>query len=319
MTRALRLTMYLLLAAGLVELVLQLMLPPFSPRVFLDDRSANVLRLAHGSQANARMFGRTVHISVDPVGDRVTPGQPSSGKVLHIVGDSQVFGWGLNDDETLPARVQQLLGPEWLVRNHGVPGYGPTQYKKLIDQLPKSEHVLLVFTEENDLWDSFDIASAGSYCGHMSEGWASRWSLPCSVLDSRLVQSLAAWLVNTGVSPTPIGFTEESTAAATVSSSRVMSWLAVERARRKNLVVSVVPWRGRISEELRRSYFPPANALQRSEYLPDECGARAQFRAWPRPQELFLPDDSHISALGARLLGQCLVDALRQRRNRERA
>lgn len=312
----LRLGIAIVAGLAVLELVLRVCLAPLTPKVFRDDPTASVLRLAPESVVDVRMFGRAVHVSVDTAGHRSTPGAPASltARVLHVVGDSQVFGWGIADAETLPTHLQQALGAGWRVVNHGVPGYGPWQYRKVLADVPADEVVVLLLTEENDLWDSFDLGKAGSYCGYMSDGSAARSGLPCALFDARLVQALSSWYAQTPITPTPLGFTHSSTVAASVASERVARWLASERERRRDkLMVSVVPWRGRFSESFRQAYFPTPDNAQDEAYWPDDCGMRKLFATSGDPLSLYLPGDSHVSAAGSRLLGRCVLDGLRRR------
>ena len=58
---------------------------------------------------------------------------PSPGEVL-VVGDSQVFGLGVEEEETFSVRLDALL-PEAAVVNAGVPTYGPAEYTALLEEL----------------------------------------------------------------------------------------------------------------------------------------------------------------------------------------
>jgi hypothetical protein len=67
-------------------------------------------------------FDVTYHI--DGEGTRVVPGRPGAGPKWLVLGASFVFGLGVGDDDTLPARLQALR-PDRRVVNLGVNGYGP--------------------------------------------------------------------------------------------------------------------------------------------------------------------------------------------------
>ncbi len=73
---------------------------------------------------------------------------------MHVVGDSLAFGWGLGDADTLPSCLQERLRNTWQVVNHGVPGYGPRQYARLVADLPRDEIVVLLYCEANDVRDA---------------------------------------------------------------------------------------------------------------------------------------------------------------------
>jgi hypothetical protein len=82
-----------------------------------------------GAVARARMKTRDglelydVTYHVGPDGTRVVPGRPETGPAWRIFGDSYAFGMGLEDGETMAARVQ-ALHPEARVFNHGAIGHG---------------------------------------------------------------------------------------------------------------------------------------------------------------------------------------------------
>ena len=76
---------------------------------------------------------------------------------LFVLGDSQTFGHGLNDDETWPARLQGLLDierPGTQVENWGVPGINVDQYAERLKRLlvaAKAGDAVLVGVSWNDL------------------------------------------------------------------------------------------------------------------------------------------------------------------------
>ena len=84
------------------------------------------------------------------------------GRRILVLGDSFVFGWGVDDGETLPARLEAILnagsppGGGVCVLNLGVPGYGPGREAALLRRrgIPlEPDLVLLVLTESNDVLD----------------------------------------------------------------------------------------------------------------------------------------------------------------------
>jgi len=76
---------------------------------------------------------------------------------LFILGDSQTFGHGLNDDETWPARLQETLNthrPGTRVENWGVPGINIDQYATRLDRVlaeARDGDFVLVGVSWNDL------------------------------------------------------------------------------------------------------------------------------------------------------------------------
>jgi hypothetical protein len=77
------------------------------------------------------VFKQTYHI--EPTGERRTPGSSADGPTYLFVGDSYVFGEGLSDDQTLPARFAAGLRPPAHVVNLGVLGYSPAHVLRAIE------------------------------------------------------------------------------------------------------------------------------------------------------------------------------------------
>ncbi|NLF25072.1 MAG: hypothetical protein GX589_05370 [Deltaproteobacteria bacterium] len=81
---------------------------------------------------------RAVKISINPDASRVTRKENTAysraiSKII-CIGDSFIFGEGLDDEETLPWRLQELL-PDRNVINHGVGGFGTCQTMLRLSQL----------------------------------------------------------------------------------------------------------------------------------------------------------------------------------------
>lgn len=74
-----------------------------------------------------------------------------------VVGDSQVFGLGVEENETFSARLQALLPNNAQVINAGVPTYGPPEYDKVLADLlekRKPKRVVYVVNFANDLLEA---------------------------------------------------------------------------------------------------------------------------------------------------------------------
>ena len=122
-------------------------------------------------------------VSVGPLGLR---GQARPGGVL-LLGDSAGFGQGLDDDQTIAARLQALLAAKAdgaappPVTNAGVPGYNTTtqlaQLKVLLPQLrPRQVVLLYVVDNDTDLRPGVWVKEDGSLDLHLPTGLLSRVS-----------------------------------------------------------------------------------------------------------------------------------------------
>jgi hypothetical protein len=91
---------------------------------------------------------------------------------LIVVGDSQVFGLGVEDDQTVPARLGAVSKRQ--VINAGVPTYGPAEYlataRRLVKERPKAG-VVLVFNVANDF---FELERPNTSRHAVWDGWAVR-------------------------------------------------------------------------------------------------------------------------------------------------
>ncbi|MER2562785.1 MAG: hypothetical protein ABTQ32_18810 [Myxococcaceae bacterium] len=96
---------------------------------------------------------------------------PAATDVL-VVGDSQVFGLGVEDGETFSAQLGSLRKVN--VLNAGVPTYGPGEYTALVERLVaerKPKHVVYVMNVSNDL---FELGIPNTKRHQVWDGWAVR-------------------------------------------------------------------------------------------------------------------------------------------------
>lgn len=98
-------------------------------------------------------------------------GAPDPREIL-ILGDSQVFGLGVEEDQTAAAEMSRQLGVP--VRNAGVPTYGPGEYLTLARRLVQERHpaaVVVVLNMAND-WFELDLPNLKRH--RVWDGWAVR-------------------------------------------------------------------------------------------------------------------------------------------------
>ncbi len=60
-------------------------------------------------------------------GGEIAVPKPVNTRRLVCIGDSNTFGWGVEEDESFCSRLAPLLGPQWEAVNLGVPGYNAIQ------------------------------------------------------------------------------------------------------------------------------------------------------------------------------------------------
>ncbi|KIG17484.1 hypothetical protein DB30_03185 [Enhygromyxa salina] len=89
-----------------------------------------------------------------------------------VLGDSQVFGLGVNDDETFSAQLAAITSRP--VLNAGVPTYGPPEYLALAKELLEQRKPAVVVLTINFLNDAFEIDRPNKDRHTVWDGWAVR-------------------------------------------------------------------------------------------------------------------------------------------------
>lgn len=97
--------------------------------------------------------------------------EPSEGDVI-VVGDSQVFGLGVDDDQTFSAALTGLAGRP--VINAGVPTYGPMEYLATARELLAERKAKTVVVVLNFVNDPFEIDRPNRERHAVWDGWAVR-------------------------------------------------------------------------------------------------------------------------------------------------
>lgn len=96
---------------------------------------------------------------------------PADGEIL-VVGDSQVFGLGVEDDETFSAGLAEATGRT--VLNGGVPTYGPEEYAAVAVEVARSRPASQVVFTLNMSNDLFELERPNRDRHAVWDGWAVR-------------------------------------------------------------------------------------------------------------------------------------------------
>lgn len=259
---------------------------------------------------------RVYRITIDSEGHRVVAGAPASAAhTVAVIGDSNVFGWGLADEETIPSQLQTVLGLDWKVVNLGVPGYGPATYVKVA--AGRTDTVLVILqTDANDLEEAQFVRSPmKSYCGYLAVNSSMFTDVPCIVWRSFIVNELMYIRSWRNKSKVPLQYTAAGLTAARLLRARIdslyRSFLAKYRGR---VLFATVPWDATIEPRRLRNYQPLLNEAHRFVELPDNtqlANIEKRFRAAIDRDALFLPGDEHLSARGVRLTAEELARDIR--------
>jgi hypothetical protein len=294
------------LIAGL--LVLELVLRTYYRRPLVERYFSPAANIAgYGLQKSTRFEylhnGRSVTVSIDSEGRRIVPGAPEQAPVtLYVIGDSQVFGWGLNDSESIPARLQQRLGPGWRVINLGVPGYGPFQYYEELSQIPDDAVALVIQTEANDLQDAYaPPRQLFSRCGYLvPRGWFGERT-PCFLLSSYVLAKITELRLKiSGELPVPLGYNPHAQVAARVLAYRTENlYRSALEKKTCHVIFAVIPWDAALDAKRLSNYRPRLSHAERFTELTNECELDRDFRQQTDVTLLFQKGDAHLSAAGA--------------------
>jgi hypothetical protein len=94
-----------------------------------------------------------------------------------VVGDSQVFGLGVEEEQTFSKRLEENLGTSFHVRNGGVPTFGPAEYNQMLAEIVpqrKPKFAIYVVNMANDL---FELFHPNTERHQIWDGWAVRKEL----------------------------------------------------------------------------------------------------------------------------------------------
>lgn len=205
-------TVYLLIAAAVLE--------PSVPARFepLDGAAAGPLHqpdadlgFAHRPGARVRAVreveGSVTYDVVYTIGSdglRVTPPAPG-GRPVVFFGCSYTFGDGVDDDETLPARLAVALGGRADVVNRAVGGYGPHQMLRALETgrapLPPGAHVFHqgLFDHVRRVAGKAPWDDAGPR--YELDGDGVRWTGPLHAPLVRPLRGIARVLARNGILP----------------------------------------------------------------------------------------------------------------------
>lgn len=137
-----------------------------------------IVRVA--SNLNDTYYGPDFHMTLatDRFGYRVGPLGPVKGEergLVLLLGDSYIFGWGVEGGQTLASHLDQVLSESGIrVVNAGVPGHGTLamaeQLKRLKSQFPVERiRAIVVFHSNNDTVDNVHFAIRKSGHSHPGE------------------------------------------------------------------------------------------------------------------------------------------------------
>jgi hypothetical protein len=172
--RALQVALGLALGAGLVEAAFHVRDGGAFPHLNLyrSDPRLGVRLRPHASQGFALGKNPPSKIHINGAGLRGAELPPPGPGEILVLGDSQVFGLGVDDDQTFSARLAKRTGRT--VINAGVPTYGPPEYNALAAELIAARKPATVVLAVNMLNDLFEADRPNRERHRVWDGWAVR-------------------------------------------------------------------------------------------------------------------------------------------------
>jgi len=142
--------------------------------VYVPDAELGV-RLRPGAEEKISFGGNPVtSVRINAEGYRGADwGAPTGAEIL-VLGDSQVFGLGVEERQSLSAVAQKALGAAVQVRNAGVPTYGPVEMEKELSRLVAARKPKTVVYAVNFVNDPFEADRPNTSRHRVWDGWAVR-------------------------------------------------------------------------------------------------------------------------------------------------
>ena len=114
-------------------------------------------------------------VRINSEGYRGDEWPPKSDDEIVVVGDSQVFGLGVEEDETFEKEIERALTKKRVVvRNLGVPTYGPAEYNKVLAESLAKRPARTVVWVANMANDLFEAKRPNKERHTVWDGWAVR-------------------------------------------------------------------------------------------------------------------------------------------------
>lgn len=131
------------------------------------------VRLQPGATERVSFGGNPVtHVRINASGFRGADWPPPDGDEIVVIGDSQAFGLGVEENETFSAGLATALGKP--VLNAAVPTWGPPEFEKIIDEITAKRPGKTVLYVVNLVNDLFEARRPNTERHVVLDGWAVR-------------------------------------------------------------------------------------------------------------------------------------------------
>ncbi|MDP6946525.1 MAG: hypothetical protein QF464_20415, partial [Myxococcota bacterium] len=145
--------------------------------IYEADATFGVRLAPHATTATRSRQGRVTTVRTNALGFRgddwvlAEEARPVAGRVL-LLGDSQVFGYGVDETDGMASRLQGLLGSEAEVLNAGAPTWGPHEQVLALEEFGPRYRPEVVIFFANVANDWFEAKRPNATRTTARDGWA---------------------------------------------------------------------------------------------------------------------------------------------------
>lgn len=131
------------------------------------------VRLKPGATERVRFGGNpTSSVRINAQGYRGADWPSDTSRAIAVVGDSQVFGLGVEESDSFAAKLAERTNRP--VLNAGVPTLGPPEFMKVAKEIVDAQKPKTLILTINMVNDLFEIARPNRERHHVWDGWAVR-------------------------------------------------------------------------------------------------------------------------------------------------
>jgi hypothetical protein len=199
-----------------------------------------------------------------------------------------------------------------------MPGAGPFYYLRQLQEIPESELAVVVYTETNDLQDSYSpLPIAKEHCGFIVIPDGISQHTPCWLLHAQtyglFIDGLQA--VVSEVTPLPLCYNPYLQVACNLAIYRATARIEkVARERSGTTLFLTIPWEGVLDRQAATRYSPNISQLRYYGQTSLPMQAEVVDRLQRLASTAYQMNDHHLSALGAAAVADYILHLICQKK-----